>query len=951
MTKYFSVALLLIVLTLFFRGETKAQYYTTGQDPARVKWEKIENCNYRLIFPDSLRNSVTEWANAFDLLYRHRKLEGAHTKKMPILIHGATAYSNGMVSWAPKRSELYFSPSIDASSNVWIQHLAIHEFRHIQQLSELSEGIYKPFHWLGGEQITGAVLGLFMPQWFLEGDAVDAETRLSKSGRGRNPFFVNEYVPSLLHNKDYSYMKAQFGSYKDLVPNYYHMGYHLVNYANSLHGSAMWDKAGNYVGRNFFIISPFNKYIKNNIGMGQLELYKNTMDSIKNEWSKRFHDANYDVNTDSIVQNSKRFIEYSNLWQINSYEAIAVKTSCDEVSKLMKINMDGELREEKITNIGRLNDENLSANNGIVIWSAVEQQGRWQHADKTTIYIYNTKTEEKTRLPFDDFLFSPNIFPPKKRFIAAKLKRNGESVLALYSTNGEHIEDIGAKDVKQFITPVWDATGDAVYCFAKTLLGKSIIKVNIETRKITEILPPSDFAMSHLRVIGDRVYFSGYYDGRMAIYSIDNRTRLSLCYAPFITAKSPIVTDKYSFVIERDSKGYQIKRGKPFEEVEIKLEEVQNRYAKLIDESEVLDFSQRSLPSDEKDTSKMITKYRKSKLINLHSWMPMPSLSDDDEGINLIVLSQNTLSTMTSSASVGYDFYSKKKKLGLNVSYTGLAPIIDADIKYTNAKDVGYNYTSQSISQRTLKASLGLSLPLSFQNNNKYFTIRPKASYGYNQVHFEPNSLTELPYEENASGRSCENGMYAGIYWSALIKAPHSSVVPYFGTWKNVGVRYGRAELFKNKASESNKSFTIFGETCFIIPSFIKRQAIELYGGLQKKQGDIFKSDDIDIARGYKDHLNDKMLTFQASYKFPIWDSDLSLSRVLYIKRFKGQISCDASRLWYKTARADMLSYGGGISAEVNVFNFFANFDVGCRLYRLSYTKNTTVGFTLSFNY
>lgn len=948
MTRYFTTVLF-IALLLSFKIEVKAQYYITGQDPARLKWSKIESEDYKLIFSDSLSYSAAEWASAFDLLYQRRRAEGTYLKKMPILIHGATAYSNGMVSWAPRRSELYFAPSIDASSNLWVQHLAIHEFRHIQQLSELSRGIYKPCHWLAGEQFTGAILGLFVPQWFLEGDAVDAETRLSKAGRGRNPFFINEYVPSLLHDKTYSYMKTSHGSYKDFVPNYYHMGYQLVNYANNLHGSAMWDKTTNYVGRKFYMLSPFNRYIKNNIGMGQMELYNRTMDSIKTVWSKRYTDGDFDINPDSIPQKSKRYIKYSNLWQTSDTEAIAIKSSYDKVSKLVKIKLDGELQEQELINIGYVNDENLSANQDFVIWTAVEQQGRWQHADKTTIYIYNIKTEKKTRLSFDDFLFSPSIYPDKRQFAAVKQKQTGESILSVYTIGRKHITDIKIEGTRQLSTPVWNKDGSAVYCFAKTLQGKSIIKVDVETGKTEEILPPSDFAMSHLRVIGNKIYFSGYCDERMAIYSIDDNKNMHLCYTPFITASCPILTANNSFVIERDFRGHQVKKGEVFKEKEIKIKELQNNYNKLINQSEVLDFSQ----SNKENASKKITKYKKSNLINIHSWMPMPAISNDEDGINFAVLSQNVLSTMTSSAFVGYDFYNKKERAGLNISYMALAPIINASIEYSNARDIGYydNYgLMQSLKQQAFDVDLDVSLPLIFQNNNKYFTVRPKAGYKYDNADFETASLPESS-NEYLKGNNYKHSIYAGLYWSVLINAPYSNVVSSFGTWKNIGIRSSNTKYRQSNISESRSTMTFFGETGFILPSFIKRHAIELYGGVQNKNGDLLNDDYIRNARGYKDYLNDRMLTVQGSYKFPIWDIDLALGRVLYIKRIKGQVSYDISRLWYQSVTANMSSYGIGLSAEVDAFNFFADFDIGCQLYRLDYTGETTVGFTLSFNY
>ncbi len=945
--KYFTKILFFLAF-LFCWGKVNAQYYLSGQDPARVKWSKIENNNYTLIFPNSLSYSIADWANAFNLLHERSKSENMHLEHMPIIIHGHTAYSNGLVLWAPKRSELFFSPSVDASSNLWVHHLAIHEFRHMQQMSELSNAIPKLYHWILGEQFTGSVLGLFIPQWFMEGDAVDVETRFSKSGRGRDPFFTNEYVPSLLSNKNYSYLKAFHGSYKHYVPSYYHMGYQLVNRANSLQGFSAWHNLPNYVGRKFYTLSPFNRYLKNNLGMGQKELYNNTMDSIRSEWARRYEEGNFDVNPDSIPQKSKRYIEYSNLWKMNDSEAIAMKESYDRVSQLVRIKLDGELKEEKLFNIGYVSDENISGNDGLVIWSAVEQQGRWEHADKTIIYIYNTISNEKERLPFNEFLFSPNVYPKGNKFIAVKQKKNGESVLSVYSMDGRSIKDIEIEGAKQIVTPVWNSSGDAVYCFVKNLQGRSIVKVDTENGSVEEVLPPSHFSMSHLRYINDKLYFSGYYDGRMAIYSIDESKNMYLCYAPFITAKCPVLTATHSFVIERDYTGHQLKKGDLFNERKIELDNVQREYAELINEAELLDFSLES----KVDYSEEVSEYKKTKVVNIHSWMPELIFDELEEIVSFTALSQNELGTVLSSAMLGYDFLNNKDLANLKISYMAWAPVIDMAFGYANARNIGaYNLDGLNISnkQRTYELDLAVSLPLLFQNNNKYFTVLPKLGYEYYSSNFERNLEATNPLYVEGSRQS--QSVYARLYTSMLVRAPKSNVVSSFGTWKNFGINLSKINTEQSNESANYNAHATWAELGYVLPSLIKRHAVDFYYGIQNKDGDIYITDYIKNARGYNDFYNNAMQTVQTTYRFPIWDTDLAIGRALYIKRIKGECSYDVSRLTNEYLTANMVSYGGGLSAELNLFNFFAGFDFGCQLYKLDYYSQTAINFSLGIKY
>jgi hypothetical protein len=149
---------------------------------------------------------------------------GHNPKRIDVLIHSRSAYSNGFVSWAPKRIELFPTPDQDIFAQDYLEQLAIHEFRHVVQIDKLNKGFTKALSFLFGQQAIGAVLGVYVPTWFLEGDAVMAETMLSRSGRGRLPSFEQEMKAQLLEKRLYSYDKAGLGSYRDYVPNHYIMG-------------------------------------------------------------------------------------------------------------------------------------------------------------------------------------------------------------------------------------------------------------------------------------------------------------------------------------------------------------------------------------------------------------------------------------------------------------------------------------------------------------------------------------------------------------------------------------------------------------------------------------------------------------------------------------------------------------------------------------------------------
>jgi hypothetical protein len=143
------------------------------------------------------------------------------------------------VSLAPYRSEFNLTPDLnnfDLGSISWPEALAVHEFRHVQQFNNFRVGISKAAYYLFGDEGLLVANNAAVPDWFYEGDAVYNETITTNQGRGRLPFFTNEYKSLWLNNKNYRWMKLRNGSLKDYVPNHYPLGYLMVNYGREKYG-------------------------------------------------------------------------------------------------------------------------------------------------------------------------------------------------------------------------------------------------------------------------------------------------------------------------------------------------------------------------------------------------------------------------------------------------------------------------------------------------------------------------------------------------------------------------------------------------------------------------------------------------------------------------------------------------------------------------------------------
>ena len=211
--------LLLIILAFLLCSTLPGQYYDTGQDPSSVKWLQIKTNSFTVIYPESYGAGGPAFAKSLDDAYsKLLTLFPPKKFKIPVIIHSLSAESNGYVAWAPGRMEVYPAPEQNSIPMDMNEQLAIHELAHVFQMESLNQGFTKALSVIFGEQAIGIVSSV-LPLWFLEGDAVLAETYLSGSGRGRTASFQKKVKAITVEKpKFYNYDKSINGSFAIMFP-------------------------------------------------------------------------------------------------------------------------------------------------------------------------------------------------------------------------------------------------------------------------------------------------------------------------------------------------------------------------------------------------------------------------------------------------------------------------------------------------------------------------------------------------------------------------------------------------------------------------------------------------------------------------------------------------------------------------------------------------------------
>src|SRR5215472_2749468 len=294
-----------------------------GGNPPSIKWRQINTDTARVIFPYGMDSTAQRVSNIVHWLAKNNPAPlGQQLRKINIVLQTQTTIANGYVALGPFRSEYYLTPALnnfDEGSINWPDALAVPEYRHVEQFNNFRNGISKVVYYLFGEEGLSVANDAAIPNWFDEGDAVYNETITTNQGRGRIPFFLNEYKTLWLYNKHYSWMKLRNNSLKDFVPNHYPLGFLMVNYGRERYGLDFWSKVTRDASAFKGLFYPFQRAVKKYSGVSYKTFRENAFDYYKSAAGVNKINNVYKVNFDSAGNNGIKNITALNTKYVTDY--------------------------------------------------------------------------------------------------------------------------------------------------------------------------------------------------------------------------------------------------------------------------------------------------------------------------------------------------------------------------------------------------------------------------------------------------------------------------------------------------------------------------------------------------------------------------------------------------------------------------------------------------------
>lgn len=176
----------LLFLILFFSGHLTAQ--TVSFDP-ELNWRELRSEHFKVIFAQPQRVIAQEFANAAEQAYQVLLPLFKEAPRLPItiVVSDNTDLSNGYATFFPYDHIVVYpvlpnSLETLADFENWVYELILHELAHLFNFQP-AHGFYTPLKYIFGSVITPTAI---LPRWYLEGLAVETESRYTLLGRLRS---------------------------------------------------------------------------------------------------------------------------------------------------------------------------------------------------------------------------------------------------------------------------------------------------------------------------------------------------------------------------------------------------------------------------------------------------------------------------------------------------------------------------------------------------------------------------------------------------------------------------------------------------------------------------------------------------------------------------------------------------------------------------------------------
>lgn len=936
------------------------------QNPPSLSWRQIHTPNFQVIYPSEFEKQAQQLSSRLEeAILRVEADMGIKPRKISILLQNQSVLPNGFVQLAPRRSEFVVTPPAQGEIDAWLNHLAIHELRHVVQFDKLV-GQFKGPLW---EQLGLALFGITLPSWFFEGDAVRVETRLTQGGRGRIPSWAMPLRTNLLEGRKFSYQKDYLGSYRDITPGFYEMGYFMTEKMHQDFGEDMTSKMLGRISGNLLRPYNFSQSLRQLTGFSSRQWHQQTMEELSADWQAQA-DA---LHLEDYAAFPSRQNRTPSSWilpqPLPDGDIIALHYAFDTPPVIVMLDSTGQ-KKKHLVQIGWQTSYHFSYAAGKIVWDELRKNPRYAKQTFSVIQARDLHTRKTRQLTSKSRLFTPALSPNGDRLVSVEIGHDNQAALVIMDwSDGAILDRHFLPEGWAVQTPAFDQSGSRVVSVVISELGTNILEINLETGARQLLLDWEYQQIERPIYQGEDIVFKAHYDGIDNIFRLPaGRTIIQKITHAKYGAFNPAISEDNSTLLfnQYGSAGYQISRLPFLLPISQSAEPTGTRFEKQIQGSVYA-----ATPVIDSATWVSRPYQEGANLLNFHSLSVTPG---DFSSINQLKpgiywLSDNLLNTLQTRLGYVYDSNISRSEYLAQVTYQRYFPKFS--ISYQNRGRLnavqidslqGENMAEQETEEPT-QANLRwrehlvrfrTSIPLSFYKGNQAYSmginIGTSLTQRYGLVMAEPDQLDKarerfvtqvrFPLEYNA-------------YFGRNVRQSALELAPRWGQHLSVSYRHIPLGAPHNKIT--GEHFAL--RSTFYLPGVVRTHSTTVRINYQRGAGTYASTNDIPLVSGF-DQLGPTRVhnTVLVNYRFPIAYPDWEIGPLAYIKRFKGGFFADFQNISRsKSSSLRPKTFGLEIRSDLNLLRFYLpEFDLGTRLI---YAPDNPTGrrilqtFSLSYSY
>jgi hypothetical protein len=888
------------------------------QNPSIIQWKKIDSEHFEIIFPEEVEREAQRVTFLLEKAYPYvtRSLQ-TNPPKISLILQNQSLESNGFVTLAPRRSEWFMTPAIDPELNntEWLKTLAIHEFRHVVQFQKTRQGFNRVLEILFGEVGHAVGLGLSLPPWYYEGDAVGIETALTQGGRGRLPIFQRDLRALLLSEKKFDYDKAHLGSYKDFIPSHYVYGYFYTTFMRNEKGDLFLSQIADDATRSSYNPLTFYNSYEDLTGESFESFYANTLRSLVQEWSNKLEKIALTPYEVKSLPRSHGWTNYLFPQKTTEGKLFALKKGLSYVEEFILI--DGSREESVLFPAPLMTEYPYKLRKDRFAFVELDIDPRWGYQDFSRLKVYDLKQKR----------FLVDIGRSKWRL--ATIDHQGQLVVVVEWNEKQEqsviVLDLNGKILhkhrfpsNEVITSIdWLNSEEVVMVLKDHNDLKSLFKLNFVTGANEVLIKDTLTNWGFVSVYEDHILLESPQTGIDNIFLYHQGSLTQLTSSKY-GAYAPLLVDGELIYNDYSAEGMNIVQKKmPWKDDQETQDSFTPFFEKFV-HSEKFSGLQSDLMKQELYEVKEYSQFKNA--VNLHSWLILaPPLSTT---VTLVGVSRDVLNNFSLLAGGGYNLNEKTSDVFVSAIWSHFYPVYDLSASYGGRKQELLK-SGEKIENSWEEGRFegGVQVPWNrvFGRFSQNFTVRSFA-----RIIKVLNKISDDPTEIN-DGTLFSPG--AEITYSLLSRQARRDLNPSLGVSFNFLLEEG-TDITGDDQSGRIQSY----ESRYFLPgldlhhSFYHQLAYER----QRDRAYQYESQ-ILYPRGTDDFFLDELLKYSGNYLMPLFYPDWNLSRYLYLRRVSLNLFYD--RL---TGRAGSLDYtasstGWETLIEVNLFRLALPLTFGVR--------------------